>query len=230
MNHAFETHRRRRRVLRSEIRLCAEPRRDRRQLPPARPPGRLARALLPLGHEGRRADGTRQRLRSFAPVRAGPEGAARPVPLAGRRSPAHRFQSARHAQRPSPRQRADQGIDMPILIDDTQLIGEALGPAAQRRSAGDQSAGLEARVSRPAVGRQLELRGRCGRRARERAAGEDREGRPMKGCAIAMPERDKKQAHAKISYSKTIAPMLIDNCVTCHRPAASVRGRCRATT
>ncbi len=39
----------------------------------------------------------------------------------------------------------------------------------------------------------------------------------MKGCAIAMPERDKKQAHAKISYSKTIAPMLIDNCVTCHR-------------
>ena len=39
----------------------------------------------------------------------------------------------------------------------------------------------------------------------------------MKGCAIAMPERDKKQAHAKISYSKSIAPMLIDNCVACHR-------------
>ncbi len=32
-----------------------------------------------------------------------------------------------------------------------------------------------------------------------------------------MPERDKKQAHAKISYSKSIAPMLIDNCVACHR-------------
>jgi hypothetical protein len=38
-----------------------------------------------------------------------------------------------------------------------------------------------------------------------------------KRCAIAMPERDKKQAHAKISYAKTIAPLLIDNCVTCHR-------------
>ena len=38
-----------------------------------------------------------------------------------------------------------------------------------------------------------------------------------KGCAIAMPERDKKQAHAKISYAKSIAPMLIDNCVACHR-------------
>ena len=32
-----------------------------------------------------------------------------------------------------------------------------------------------------------------------------------------MPERDHLAAHAKISYEKTIAPMLIDNCVTCHR-------------
>ena len=37
------------------------------------------------------------------------------------------------------------------------------------------------------------------------------------GCAIAMPERDKSSAHAQISYEKTIAPMLIDKCVACHR-------------
>jgi peroxiredoxin len=56
------------------------------------------------------------------------------------------------------------GIDMPILIDDTQLIGEA----------------LDLRVSRPAVeGR------RCGRRPRQRAAGEDCEGRYQ-----GLPRRD----------------------------------------
>ena len=37
------------------------------------------------------------------------------------------------------------------------------------------------------------------------------------GCPIKMPERDKKQAHAQISYEKTIAPMLMDKCVACHR-------------
>jgi hypothetical protein len=37
------------------------------------------------------------------------------------------------------------------------------------------------------------------------------------GCAIKMPERDRRQAHAQISYEKTIAPLLIDKCVACHR-------------
>src|SRR4029079_190621 len=92
--YAFETHRRRRLFLRSEIRFCAEPRRDGRQLPAARPPGRLARAVLPLGHEGRRADGAGQRLRSFARCRARAEVASRPVQGPGRRSPDDRFQSA----------------------------------------------------------------------------------------------------------------------------------------
>ena len=32
-----------------------------------------------------------------------------------------------------------------------------------------------------------------------------------------MPEAARRAAHANISYEKTIAPMLIDNCVTCHR-------------
>ncbi len=37
-----------------------------------------------------------------------------------------------------------------------------------------------------------------------------------------MPERDKRAAHSKISYSKDIAPMLVDKCVVSsrrrHRP------------
>jgi mono/diheme cytochrome c family protein len=103
------------------------------------------------------------------------------------------------------------GIDMPILLDDTQLIGEALDlrrngevlvinpqgwKLAYRGPVSNAGAAVEALVSGQAV----------------KTAKVD-----MKGCAIAMPERDKKAAHAKISYAKTIAPMLIDNCVTCHR-------------
>jgi len=41
--------------------------------------------------------------------------------------------------------------------------------------------------------------------------------RRVKGCKIALPERNRLRAHKKISYEHTIAPMLIDNCVTCHR-------------
>ena len=51
---------------------------------------------------------------------------------------------------PIARQRREQGIDLPILMDETQIIGESLGLRAQRRSARHQSAGLEAGVSRPA--------------------------------------------------------------------------------
>ena len=111
---------------------------------------------------------------------------------------------------------ADQGIDMPILIDDTQLIGEAL----------DLRRNGEVLVIDP-QGWKLAYRGPLSAGSSNYAADAVDalvNAQPvktakveMKGCAIAMPERDKKQAHAKISYSKTIAPMLIDNCVTCHR-------------
>src|SRR5678815_3685707 len=103
------------------------------------------------------------------------------------------------------------GIDMPILIDDTQLIGEAL----------DLRRNGEVLVINP-QGWKLAYRGPVS----DAGAAVDAlvNGQPVKtakvdvkGCAIAMPERDKKAAHAKIAYSKTIAPMLVDNCVTCHR-------------
>ncbi len=110
---------------------------------------------------------------------------------------------------------AAQGIDMPILLDDTQLIGEAL----------DLRRNGEVLVINP-QGWKLAYRGPVANAGDAVAALVH--GRPVKtaqvetphsnkNCAIAMPERDKKAAHAKISYSKSIAPMLIDNCVTCHR-------------
>ena len=104
---------------------------------------------------------------------------------------------------------------MPILIDDTQLIGEALDLRVTAKCC-DRSAGLEARVSRPlSAGNSNDAADAV--EALVQAQPVKTAKVDMKGCAIAMPERDKKQAHAKISYSKSIAPMLIDNCVTCHR-------------
>ena len=110
---------------------------------------------------------------------------------------------------------AAAGIDMPILIDETQLIGEALDlrrngevlvinpqgwKLAYRGPVSNAGSAVEALVNGQAV----------------KTAKVDMP-TANRNCAIAMPERDKKAAHAKISYSKTIAPMLIDNCVTCHR-------------
>jgi AhpC/TSA family./Copper type II ascorbate-dependent monooxygenase, C-terminal domain. len=105
----------------------------------------------------------------------------------------------------------DQSIDLPVLLDDTQLIGEAL----------DLRRNGEVLVINP-QGWKLAYRGpvaNAGDAVQSLVQGQPVKTAKveMKGCAIAMPERDKKQAHAKISYSKTIAPMLIDNCVTCHR-------------
>jgi len=104
-----------------------------------------------------------------------------------------------------------QGIDLPILMDGTQLIGESLHlrnngevlvvnpkdwTLAYRGNAKDTAAALDALVAGSAV----------------KAAGTK-----VSGCEIKMPELANRGAHAAISYEKTIAPLLIDNCVTCHR-------------
>jgi len=105
----------------------------------------------------------------------------------------------------------EQGIDLPILIDKMQLIGESLG----LRNNG------EILVIDP-KGWKLAYRGN----AQNTAAALDAvlAGTKVKtasttvtGCEIAMPEAARRAAHANISYQKTVAPMLIDNCITCHR-------------
>jgi mono/diheme cytochrome c family protein len=37
------------------------------------------------------------------------------------------------------------------------------------------------------------------------------------GCIVNFPERDRRDAHAKVSYSERIAPLLADRCASCHR-------------
>lgn len=122
---------------------------------------------------------------------------------------------------------AEFGIDLPVLLDETQLIGESLGVT---RTA-------EVFVIDPATWK-LVYRGpvddRLAYGAQKPAAGarylEDAlsavlAGQPVPvaqvapvGCLVAFPERDRKAEHARISYSETVAPILRDRCSVCHRP------------
>jgi peroxiredoxin len=104
-----------------------------------------------------------------------------------------------------------QGIDLPILVDGTQLIGESLS----LRNNG------EVLVVNP---KDWSLAYRGNTKGTEAALTDVLAGNAVKtastkisGCDINMPELARQSAHAAISYEKSIAPMLIDNCVTCHR-------------
>jgi AhpC/TSA family len=103
------------------------------------------------------------------------------------------------------------GIGTPILMDETQLIGESLGltrngealvvntqgwKVAYRGSADQVAGALDAVIA----GKPVEA-----------------SSAKVAGCAIDMPERARRQAHAQISYEKSIAPLLMDKCVACHR-------------
>ena len=115
------------------------------------------------------------------------------------------------------------GIDIPILDDETQLVGESLGlirtaevlvidpknwsvayrgPINDRQSYERQKATASEHFASLAIDSVI--------------AGEKIETptRETMGCLINFAERSKD--HSKISYSETIAPMLQEKCVTCH--------------
>lgn len=103
-------------------------------------------------------------------------------------------------------------LDVPIMIDDTQLIGESL----------DVKVNGEAFVIASQAGFKLAYRGAPSGVAA--ALDAIVAGKPVAqattaatGCAASFPEAAKREAHAQISYEKTIVPILDDKCVACHR-------------
>ena len=113
-----------------------------------------------------------------------------------------------------------QGIDLPILLDETQLIGESLGLKRNGELLVVNTKGLEGRVSRPAGSRRHGLcgrRGRCAVHQRSPVKTAKVDAGKRQGCDRSFPNATASRRTRKISYEKTIAPMLIDNCVTCHR-------------
>jgi hypothetical protein len=117
------------------------------------------------------------------------------------------------------------GIELPVLVDETQLVGEALGVI---RTA-------EVFVIDP-DGWQLVYRGpmhdRITYEHQKPAATQTYladtldavlAGKPVPtaerdavGCLVNFPER--RRDHAQISYAKTVAPILKENCAYCHTP------------
>ena len=125
------------------------------------------------------------------------------------------------------REAAEFDIDFPILVDETQLIGESLGlsrtaevlvvdpkkwklvyrgPLDDRLAYGTQKPAPTKRYLTDALDAVLA--------AKPVAVPEA----DAVGCLIDLPERDRRDAHARISYSERIAPLLAERCVTCHRP------------
>lgn len=123
------------------------------------------------------------------------------------------------------REAADFGIDIPILIDESQLIGESLDvertadvfvidprtwKVLYRGPLDDGSAyGANRPVKKHYVADALDaaLAGRPAPVTEAKAV----------GCLVNLPERERRAEHAKISYTAEIAPLLADKCVACHR-------------
>ncbi|MEM7220923.1 MAG: redoxin domain-containing protein [Pseudomonadota bacterium] len=118
------------------------------------------------------------------------------------------------------------GWDLPVLDDDTQLVGESLGLVRtgevfvvdpsdwsiayhglldDRLSYENQKQAAKHHYLRDALAAMV--------------AGKPVETKSTRaiGCLINFPERKLKASHASISYSKDIAPLLRDKCVSCHR-------------
>lgn len=112
-----------------------------------------------------------------------------------------------------------QGIDVPILLDETQIIGESLGLKRNGELLIIDTKGWKVAYRGPVSANGTThaanaidsiLGATPVKNARVEIA-------KSKGCDLKFPEAERTQAHGKISYEKTIAPLLIDNCVTCHR-------------
>jgi len=117
-------------------------------------------------------------------------------------------------------------IDFPILIDGTQIIGEALGfvrtgeifvvdPKSWKIAyQGPINDRLDYEIQRPEAKHHYLTDALDSMLAGEevKMASVD-----AVGCLINLPGVKNKETHQQISYSDTVAPILRDNCVTCHR-------------
>jgi hypothetical protein len=99
-----------------------------------------------------------------------------------------------------------------VLIDDTQLIGESLGfwragetividpgtwRTVYRGDIDGVAATLDAMLGGNPIPAHVEL---------------------QESCTVSFPEQELQSTHSSISYTDTIAPLLIEKCLACHRP------------
>ena len=115
------------------------------------------------------------------------------------------------------------GLDAPVMMDDTQLVGESLGISRVAQALVIDPRTWKIVYSGPIAGH---LSGKTGGDTTAYVADAVAalvKGQPVKVAtaelatpAIAFPNRDAKASHVNISYEKDISPILAKNCVACH--------------
>ena len=122
-----------------------------------------------------------------------------------------------------------KGLDLniPVLMDDTQLIGEGLGISRVGQTLVINPKTWSIAYSGPIA---ANLAGKAGADRTAYAADAAAAlagGKAVKASRvdidttlIAFPGRDAKSAHTKISYEKDVSPILAKNCVACHSEGA----------
>lgn len=108
------------------------------------------------------------------------------------------------------------GVNAPALLDRTQLIGESLGLKRAGEALVIDPRDWTVKYRGPLKKAGIDL---VGDALTSMLANEPvvKPTARANGCKIKLPELNKQRAHAKISYVNTIAPMLADKCVNCHR-------------
>ncbi len=102
------------------------------------------------------------------------------------------------------------GLDLPVLQDDAQLIGESLGVSQVAQTLVIEPKTWKVVFSGPASkARDAIANLVAGKAVTAQTVALDTP-------TIAFPNRDRKAEHAKISYAKDVAPILAKNCATCH--------------
>jgi hypothetical protein len=118
---------------------------------------------------------------------------------------------------------ASLGLDLPVLMDDMQIVGESLGVSRVGQAIVIDPKTWRIVYSGPISGA---LAGKTGSGSATYVADAVtalKSGQPVKVSSaelatplIAFPNRDARATHTSISYEKQIAPILAKNCVACH--------------
>jgi peroxiredoxin len=116
------------------------------------------------------------------------------------------------------------GLEVPVLLDETQLVAESLGIERTAEVLVIDPAGWRVLYRGPLDDRldyetQRPVRRRFAREVLEaQLAGDPVEvvRRDAPGCLIHLPHGDR-AAHARISYADDVAPILVRRCLACHQ-------------
>lgn len=100
------------------------------------------------------------------------------------------------------------GVDIPVLIDDSQIIAEAMGAKASGEVFLYDPSSFEVKYQGPVASLELALN-------------ELLAGKAISTAVVAMPGADVAYPavarDASVSYEKDVAPILAENCASCHR-------------